>query len=48
MPTNVAGFGESVPLEGYVKPGIVNPVCDQFIPQPGPTPGVPDTFRPLW
>ncbi len=48
MPTNVAGFGESVPLEGYVKPGTVNASCDQFIPQPGPTAAVPDTFRPLW
>ena len=48
MPTNVAGFGENTPLEGYVKPGTVNPACEQFVPQPGPTPVVPDTFRPLW
>ncbi len=48
MPTNVAGLGESVPLEGYVRPRDVSPTCEQFTPQPGPTPSVPDTFKPLW
>ena len=48
MPTNVAGFGEAQPLEGYVRPGEVSPVCKDFTPQPGPTPLVPETFRPLW
>jgi len=47
LPTNVAGFGE-VPLEGYVRPADVGPTCERFTPQPGPTPSVPDTFRPLW
>ena len=45
MPTNVSGLGE---VEGYVKPGPVSPACEQFVPQPGPTPSVPETFRPLW
>src|SRR5262249_42454540 len=48
MPTNVAGFGEVDSLEGYVKPGPVSPACQGFEPQPGPTPSVPETFRPLW
>jgi hypothetical protein len=53
LPTNVAGFGEyeygeSEPFAGYVKPGEVSPRCDTFTPQPGPTPSVPETFRPLW
>jgi len=47
MPTNVAGLGESE-FDGYVRPATVNPTCENFTPQPGPTPGVPDTFRPLW
>ena len=29
MPTNVAGFAEARPLEGYVKPSTVNAACDQ-------------------
>jgi len=49
MPTNVSGFGEPHhPLEGYVKPREVSPSCEGFKPQPGPTPSVPDTFKPLW
>jgi hypothetical protein len=48
MPTNVSGFAEAQPLEGYVQPGTVNPIVEQFTPQPGPSPSVPDTFRPLW
>jgi hypothetical protein len=47
MPTNVAGLGEA-DFDGYVHPGTVNPIVDTFTAQPGPTPGVPDTFRPLW
>jgi hypothetical protein len=48
LPTNVPGFGEAENLEGYVKPTTVNPTCPQFTPQPGPTPSVPETFKPLW
>lgn len=48
IPTNVAGYGESSPLEGYVRPGTGNPSCDNFVPQPGASSAVPDTFRPLW
>jgi hypothetical protein len=48
MPSNVAGFGEAQPLEGYVRPGEVSPSCKDFTPQPGPTPAVPETFKPLW
>ena len=48
MPTNVGGFSEAQPLEGYVKPSSVNATCDQLSPQPGPGPGTPETFRPLW
>lgn len=48
MPTNVAGLGETPPIEGYVRPGTVNPTCDQLAPQPDSTSRVPDTFRPLW
>ena len=48
MPTNVAGVGEVQPLEGYVAPMEVSPSCEHFTPQPGPTPSVPETFRPLW
>jgi hypothetical protein len=48
MPTNVSGFEEAVPLEGYIRPGDVSPTCEAFTPQPGPTPSVPETFKPLW
>ena len=51
LPTNVAGYGEydeSPPLEGYVRPRRVSASCDNFVPQPGMSPAVPDTFRPLW
>lgn len=48
MPTNVAGFGEPQPLEGYMRPAEVSPSCRDFASQPGPTPAVPDTFKPLW
>ena len=48
LPTNVAGFGAEEQLEGYVRPAEVSPTCERFTPQPGPTPGVPETFRPLW
>ena len=48
MPTNVAGFGETQPLEGYVTPTEVSPSCKDFTPQPGPTASVPETFKPLW
>jgi hypothetical protein len=48
LPTNVAGFGADEPLEGYVRPTEVSPTCERFTPQPGPTPSVPETFRPLW
>jgi len=51
MPTNVAGYAEAEPLEGYdgyVKPSTVNAGCEQVTPQPGPAPGAPDSFRALW
>lgn len=48
LPTNVPGFGEQENLEAYIKPTTVNPNCPQFTPQPGPTPSVPETFKPLW
>ncbi len=48
IPTNVAGYGEGAPLEGYVKPVSGNPACDQFVPQPGASPSMPEAFRPLW
>lgn len=48
LPTNVAGFAAEEPLEGYVRPADVSPTCERFTPQPGPTPAVPETFRPLW
>jgi hypothetical protein len=48
LPTNVAGFGEAPTLEGYMKPATVNPTCDQFSPQPGTQPGLPDAFKALW
>lgn len=47
LPTNVAGLGEP-PLDGYVRPTEVSPVCERFTPQPGPAAPVPDQFRPLW
>jgi hypothetical protein len=54
LPTNVAGYGESDPygeaelMAGYTRPNEVSPSCEQFTPQPGPTPSVPETFKPLW
>lgn len=53
LPTNIAGmgeydYGETEPYAGYSKPADVSPRCDTFTPQPGPTPSVPETFRPLW
>src|SRR5262249_28573025 len=51
LPTNVSGFGEPIQmdgLEGYIKPTTVNPSCGQFTEQPGPTPGAPEGFKPLW
>jgi hypothetical protein len=48
MPTNVAGFAEAQPLEGYVKPSSVNAACDQMTPQPGAGPSASDFFKPLW
>jgi len=48
MPTNVAGYGEAEPLEGYVKPSTVNAACDQLTPQPGEGPSASDHFKPLW
>lgn len=47
IPLNVAGYGESAPLEGYVKPRTVNPSCE-FTAQPGASSNVPPTFAPLW
>ena len=35
LPTNVSGFGEEEPLQGYVRPATVNASCGQFNPQPG-------------
>jgi hypothetical protein len=48
LPTNVSGFGEEEPLQGYVRPATVNASCGQFNPQPGAEPVVPETFKPLW
>ena len=48
LPTNVSGFGETEPLQGYVQPAEVSPSCSGFTPQPGPTASVPETFKPLW
>ena len=48
LPTNVAGFAEAQPLEGYVQPSTVNASCDRYTAQPGPETSVPETFKPLW
>ena len=54
MPTNTVGGFEEAPeygyggYDGYTKPTEVSPRCDSFTEQPGPTPGVPETFKPLW
>jgi hypothetical protein len=54
MPTNTMGGVDESPefaysgYEGYTKPADVSPRCESFTEQPGPTPGVPETFRPLW
>ena len=54
LPTNVAGYGESDrysdadQMAGYARPTDVSPTCGQFTSQPGPTPSVPETFKPLW
>jgi hypothetical protein len=48
IPTNVSGFSETEPLEGYIQPTEVSPSCSGFTPQPGPTTPVPETFKPLW
>ena len=44
----VAGFEEADPFGGYVKPETVNAACGSFTEQPGATPSVPETFKPLW
>jgi hypothetical protein len=48
LPSNVSGFEEADPLAGYIKPETVNAACGAFIEQPGGTPSVPETFKPLW
>ena len=48
LPTNVAGFGEPEPLQGYMSPQEVSPTCPQFTPAARPRPSVPDTLKPLW
>lgn len=48
LPTNVHGFSETAPLEGYVQPSTVNASCGTYTPQPGPEASVPETFKPLW
>lgn len=48
MPTNVAGLGEAESFAGYIRPTDVNASCQQFTPQAGGAPSLPDTFRPLW
>ena len=48
LPTNVRGFAEAQPLEGYVQPSTVNANCDRYTPQPGSHESVPETFKPLW
>ncbi len=48
MPTNVAGYEEAAPLEGYVAPRGVSPSCGNLSPGPMPSGSEPETFRPLW
>ena len=48
LPTNVAGFAESSPLEGYAPPRPVSPRVTNFVPPAAVAGGMPDTFRPLW
>ncbi len=45
--TNVSGYEESSPLEGYVRPAPVSPSCE-FGPPPSVSSTVPPTFAPLW
>lgn len=44
-PTNV---GEPPDLAGYKSPDTVNATVSTFTPQPGATPGVPESFKPIW
>jgi hypothetical protein len=48
LPTNVAGYGESDYLDGYVRPETVNPAVTQFTDRPGAPAAEPETFKPLW
>jgi len=48
IPTNVSGFGEEEPLQGYVRPSTVNASCGQINLQPAAEPSMPETFKPLW
>ena len=48
IPTNMAGYEEAVPLEGYTSPVRVSPVVETFKPGPEPTGSSSDAFRPLW
>jgi hypothetical protein len=48
LPSNVSGYEEVEPLQGYVQPADVSPTCPQFTPAARPKPSVPDTLKPLW
>ena len=45
LPTNLSGYEG---YEGYATPATVNPTCDTMTSQPGTSPSVPETFKPLW
>jgi hypothetical protein len=46
--TNINGYEESMPIEGYTRPATVNPACETFTPQPAASAALPPTFAPLW
>jgi hypothetical protein len=48
LPSNVSGLEDADPFGGYIKPETVNAACGSIVDQPGPTPSVPETFKPLW
>jgi hypothetical protein len=48
LPTNLSGYDDVDGYDGYTSPATVNPTCDTMTPQPGTSPSVPDTFKPLW
>ena len=48
MPTNVSGFGETAPLEGYMQPSEVSPSCSGFHTAARPKLFGTGNFKPLW